>query len=545
MFAINTDIHNWSPPKAMTPDRVSDLQFWMDSADANSVTLAYQTATETVSGTSGTTVLTASATMARIAKAGMSIRVNSADVYTVSSIRGTTINTVENLTSTYAALTSLEVAKSPSQFNDKSGNTRHVTQGTSSLQSVHGIKTIGGKAINELDGIDDYMDGDATFLANTEYTVFVAAKANNLPSNSWILGGSAGVADGNFYCGYSNSAQITLGHFGRNLDVAVTSGYGLQDRVLTFQLNSVGKLIRGDGVELGSDLDPTYLISNAGFKIGQALTITPFNGSVNEVIIYNRALTTAEMQHVENYLMNKWKYNFADIINNKAVLNLDASDLSTLWEASSSLSQWDDTTDFAHNVAQATGIDQPITGVTTQNGKNVVDFDGTNSFMSRSDALGFTGSAGGTVFVVAKPEQALIDSDVIAFGNLIRTANRVRRLDMNTSSSLSGYRFNDGNRIFNSPFDGTFQVSAWLWADGARYDAHELYVNGVIQTQNATANGAFVPNLDNEVFYVGESLTAATERFYGSIGEVIVFDEDLGDNDRSIMDSHVSGKWGT
>jgi hypothetical protein len=31
-------------------------------------------------------------------------------------------------------------------------------------------------------------------------------------------------------------------------------------------------------------------------------------GSINEVILYNRALTDPEVQRIEGYLANKWKF---------------------------------------------------------------------------------------------------------------------------------------------------------------------------------------------------------------------------------------------
>jgi len=58
-----------------------------------------------------------------------------------------------------------------------------------------------------------------------------------------------------------------------------------------------------------------------------------------------------------------------------APLWLDASDASTITESGGAVSQWDNK-GAGSNVTQATGSYQPTTGVSTINGLNVLDFDG-------------------------------------------------------------------------------------------------------------------------------------------------------------------------
>ena len=65
---------------------------------------------------------------------------------------------------------------------------------------------------------------------------------------------------------------------------------------------------------------------------------------------------------------------------------LDASDTSSITASSGSVSQWNDKSGNASNFTQATGANQPTTGTRTINGKNVIDFDGTNDFLECSSS---------------------------------------------------------------------------------------------------------------------------------------------------------------
>jgi len=520
--------------KTTLPSDIPSIQLWLDSADATTVTLAYQTATETVSGTISTTVLTASATMARIARAGMTIRVDSADVYTVASIEGTTINTVETLTATYAALTSLEVAKSPSQVDDKSGNSRDITQGTSSLQPIRGINTLGSKYGLDFDGTDDRMDGDATFLANTEYTVFVVAKANSNASGQWIMGGTTAAVNQNFHCGYRSATQVTLGHYGSDLDATVASGYSLEDRVLTFQLNSSGRLIRGDGVELVTDAVSTQLSTNTGFKVGRLLAITPFDGSVYEIIMYDRALSLTEMQTVENYLINKWKYNALDIINNNFVMYLNAKDTDTIEDTSGAVDKWNDQTDFAVHVDQTTSSERPTTNASTQNGYNVIDFDITNNegLDYTISMPNLTGSEDRTVIMVINQNTGPTNDSQV-FGS-----NGSNYIDTGVATGVDRVRLRQGATSLYTPLTSFPYGSYGLAVIEGTSASTKVWINGTNQLDSVTV--AFSYGLG--AFYVGNpSLTTRT--FGGSMAILGVIDGTLLDYERQILEEYFNQQW--
>lgn len=67
----------------------------------------------------------------------------------------------------------------------------------------------------------------------------------------------------------------------------------------------------------------------------------------------------------------------------------DASDTSTLTVSSNKVSQWNDKGSNGYNLTQGTSANQPKSGLTTRNGLNVVDFDG-SGWMEGSTASNWT-----------------------------------------------------------------------------------------------------------------------------------------------------------
>jgi len=68
------------------------------------------------------------------------------------------------------------------------------------------------------------------------------------------------------------------------------------------------QLLRVDAVELDSDATGHNANVSRGIRLGDNTSSgTYFDGRFAEVVVYERALTTSEIQDVECYLLNKWK----------------------------------------------------------------------------------------------------------------------------------------------------------------------------------------------------------------------------------------------
>jgi len=193
-----------------------------------------------------------------------------------------------------------------SKWSDKSGNLRHATQNNSALQPITNSTQINGLNVIDFDGFDDKLDFDNTSIANSEYTILVVTVANSTVTNNWILGGTTALVNQNFHIGHRTNTTVALGHYGNDLDATVASGYSTSPRYLTFKLDSIGKSIRGNGVAIGSNTNNAQLINNNNSSIGKILNLTSYDGSIGEIIIYNKSLSIDEVNLVEQYLAEKW-----------------------------------------------------------------------------------------------------------------------------------------------------------------------------------------------------------------------------------------------
>jgi len=106
----------------------------------------------------------------------------------------------------------------------------------------------------------------------------------------------------------------------------------------------------GSGATYTSNINyaSTNLLNISQFNIGGRINNLTygFNGLISEVILYNRALSNAERQTIETYLLNKW--NISNVISNVPVTNglnlwLDAYDPScVITDSNSNVLLWRD-----------------------------------------------------------------------------------------------------------------------------------------------------------------------------------------------------------
>jgi hypothetical protein len=66
---------------------------------------------------------------------------------------------------------------------------------------------------------------------------------------------------------------------------------------------------------------------------------------------------------------------------------LDANDLSTIVQVGGDVSQWNDRSGKGNNFTQGTSASQPKTGTRTLSGRNAIDFDGSNDWMTAGDVV--------------------------------------------------------------------------------------------------------------------------------------------------------------
>ena len=99
-----------------------------------------------------------------------------------------------------------------SQWNDKSGLTRHCVQATAAAQPTFQLTGISGLPAINFDGVDDFLpfsDQTLSWIASSSFTViYVASKPAN--TNTYIIGGTNSGTRNNLIAGYVSSTHISL-----------------------------------------------------------------------------------------------------------------------------------------------------------------------------------------------------------------------------------------------------------------------------------------------------------------------------------------------
>lgn len=231
---------------------------------------------------------------------------------------------------------------------------------------------------------------------------------------------------------------------------------------------------------------------------------------------------------------------------------LDAADATTITEVAGAVSQWNDKSGNSNNFTQATGVSQPITGTRTQNGLNVLDFDGTNDFLTGGNILN-VGTGGVTMVGVAKldvaPTTATPDRLRALFGKGFAGGAAGRyAIFWNATTPSFSVQFQDtaGRTAASDPTTRTDTFVHGLRI--VRGSALTLWRNGSIVATNSTLSGttSYTPTHPFLVgAYAASGGTIYTESYMdGFVGELLVFLRDLTDSEMGAVNTYLTAKWG-
>jgi len=186
-----------------------------------------------------------------------------------------------------------EVANLISQWDDKSGNGNDVAQATEADQPTFNVGALNNV---ELKDTTDILVGSTSFVS--PYTVFAVYKHIDSSGDRGIISGD-GAADGTWRMGRNGGSRI--------YDVDAT-------RVATNAMDTTNFVLYR-AIENGStsaffingvdETDDSAPLGDIGiFSVGQSTRSG--TSQIQEIIIYERELTSGEITQVENYLNDKW-----------------------------------------------------------------------------------------------------------------------------------------------------------------------------------------------------------------------------------------------
>ena len=215
---------------------------------------------------------------------------------------------------------------SVSTWADASGNNRNFTQSTSSKKPTYiaSESDFNNMPVLRFDGGDKLELAFDANLNTNEFTIFFVGAVNN-DNNAHQLGYESRSSSPVTRSGFNIYADMTSSNneweFWVGADTtwkALRSGTGSitlnTPDIITMQLSggdgagaSATQLLRVDGTQIGTQSANFYKSTADSQNIGTLNTGSfPYVGEIAEIIQFNRALTTTELQQVEGYLAEKY-----------------------------------------------------------------------------------------------------------------------------------------------------------------------------------------------------------------------------------------------
>ena len=240
-----------------------------------------------------------------------------------------------------------------------------------------------------------------------------------------------------------------------------------------------------------------------------------------------------------------------DIANLKAWY--DASDTATITVSGTAVSQWNDKSGNAYNLTQSTTNFKPQSGTRTQNGKNMLDYDGGDLLQAAtaSDWTFMHNATGCTVFMAMFIDNVATNMYMIdtTGGSSANTGVDIYR----ASGNLSGIITRGVNGTYNCIADN----QGALTANTAKYWYNKLNagaspvsgrslgsVNNSAESGNNVETGALSTASPFTALKVGHWNTAYGEGVDGGICEVIIYSGAVSAGDITKINSYLASKWG-
>jgi hypothetical protein len=206
------------------------------------------------------------------------------------------------------AATITETSGLVSQWNDKSGNAYHATQGTGARQPLTGTRSQNSLNVLDFDGGDQLNLPSGLYgLSAGANSAFVVWATDNTSSNQRLLGGYTGTnaTRYGFMLNDPSAGSFTVRNYSTGTNAAQT---------VTYDTNAHIGALRRSGTTLDNIYDGTVsTFTNATDYTMISMTIgappdlaNPLNGMIAEIIVFNSSLSNADANTIMDYLVAKW-----------------------------------------------------------------------------------------------------------------------------------------------------------------------------------------------------------------------------------------------
>jgi hypothetical protein len=189
------------------------------------------------------------------------------------------------------------------QWNDKSGNARHVTSSSTNRPQT-GVDTINGRNVLTFDGSNDWMLSGSVTISQPTTAVAVVKSASTTSTVSILNSGPSATTQALFISGGSGARLLRL------FSGSATAGISITDT----QANVVAGFFSGassyqavNGTKSANQNAGTQSLG-AGWRIGANRDANGefWRGQIAEILFFPSGLSDANRQAVEAYLKTKW-----------------------------------------------------------------------------------------------------------------------------------------------------------------------------------------------------------------------------------------------
>lgn len=193
----------------------------------------------------------------------------------------------------------ITIATGVSQWDDKSGNARHLTQGTGANQPAYS-GTQNGLNVVTFDGSNDFLATGNLTVAQP-MTVFTVAKLTTNGGQGQITG-----ASGTAPVVYKRiTTHVWAAYAGTARESATANDLAVHQMTTVF--DGVSSSIRLDGSSIASGTTGTNGYSAAPMIVGANPGGTnPMTGFIAEIVVCAAALSTTDRDACEAYLKARW-----------------------------------------------------------------------------------------------------------------------------------------------------------------------------------------------------------------------------------------------
>jgi len=294
------------------------------------------------------------------------------------------------------------------------------------------------------------------------------------------------------------------------------------------------------------------LISNYGdsFNDNKLFIGNYFNGLISEILIFNEPLSQEQKYSVEGYLAYKWNLEmylplyhplvpitptiFTPLLFSSLQLWLDASNSNSIIQNNNNVTQWNDISYNKYNAV----IDNTFSPITTglQNSINTLVFNASVMQIQNANILE-NSTAFTLIYIINIPSNSNINSSGPL--GLSSTPESFTNLGyINTSFGLTQQPPNNYTEIPTQPPRGWI---IYTISGSTESGTTNIYYNGINNYTGVFSNWYYANQTE---WLIGSNNSINNVPMTASLGEMLVFNEELNNNQRILIEGYLANKWG-